>query len=501
MLYLLYRSLRCLTAIAAFSCFLACHTSAAKEQDPENLVNKLGGSSYKEREQAMKSLSALGYKARNAVQAALRSPDPEIQSRATELWKSLRWLVSSNITTEALQPLLCYSNKISTVDYCYYQRRAVIDPFEYSSAYYPTATDNIDSESWKSFIGKNQGNTLLLLVELNKDPSYQSTFRGAMRLCIDTLGPDIIARDIEAADEKIRKEFVTMFTELVIPYSANSNTYANAVAIYNKLGMYEKAFESGQAWYQLWPQEGILDQCAYAAKKGKMEEKVWKKAAAQQFPANDSRYTSCAWLAFHAGLARKLETPAVFSSLKKPPNISFHDRRFVQSLFQSMLDMKLYDDLKSISANSSDPVVLYFKSMCYKAQGKEKEAENEWQNACRTVETIPNKEAAMASCYAFADFLENRNDKEAEKLWQKVLETSTSNSVYHANTCFRLARHAERKEDLAAAADLYERGLSSSRVSGGVIAASFGIDNKVMTEDDIRKRIAGLREKQSQKKK
>lgn len=494
------RALIVFTAVAAIIGFINSQPAAAKEQDPEKLVTKLGGSSYKEREQAMKSLSALGYQARTAVRAALNSPDPEIQGRAKELWKTIRWLVSSNVTAESIQPLLCYTNKTSEVDYRYYQHRAMIDPFSSRSAYFPIAAENIDTENWKSFIEKNKGLTLVLMADLSKDPDYQSTYRGAMRLCVDTLGPDIIIETINSSDPKTRAEYTAMFSELTIPYSANSNTYANTIAIYDKLGLHEKAFDSGKLWYQTWCQENILDQCASAVKNGKLEAKVWKEASTELSPSPGNQHTSCARLAFYAGLARRLENPRAFSALKKPANINYYDRRFAQSLFQSMLDMKLYDDTITLAANSSDPVVLYFRSLCFKAMGKGKEADTEWQKACDSVSSIPNKEASTASAYSFADFLENRNDKEAEKLWQKVLDSSASNSVYHANSCFRLARYAEQKEDLAAAVELYERGLSSSKQSSGVVSASIGIDNKVLTEDELRQRIAILKEKQAKKK-
>lgn len=50
--------------------------------DPATLVRRLGSPSYREREDAMRTLLALGGEARRHIQAALDAPDPEVRWRA-----------------------------------------------------------------------------------------------------------------------------------------------------------------------------------------------------------------------------------------------------------------------------------------------------------------------------------------------------------------------------------------------------------------------------------
>lgn len=57
---------------------------------PEQLVEQLGSESFKEREAAMVALEKLGANSRDALEAALRSPNPEVSKRAARLLTTLR---------------------------------------------------------------------------------------------------------------------------------------------------------------------------------------------------------------------------------------------------------------------------------------------------------------------------------------------------------------------------------------------------------------------------
>ena len=78
---------------AAMAVLLARTAPAQDSKTPAEWTAQLGAERLPDREAASAALLKLGAKARDDVRHALDSTDPEVKSRARELWKTLRWLV------------------------------------------------------------------------------------------------------------------------------------------------------------------------------------------------------------------------------------------------------------------------------------------------------------------------------------------------------------------------------------------------------------------------
>lgn len=431
------------------------HAADPADHPPADWAARLGAGTYAEREEAAAALLALGHAARDAVQAQLASPDPEIRTRAHALWQTLRWHLIPGLAPDTIEFLRTLPQAKSP------------------------------NEGWDTIIARYGARTLLLAPELCVDPARAPGAQYMVRTVLERHSPAALAAAVRAEPDPARAAYLTVLERCFNHESASLPAVLNLAGLYNTLGEYARAFALTRRAWPRWPKPALLALGAESVTHGTLAEPVWTEAGPELAGTADAT-ERCRVLAFYVELAGALKTPEPARRLARQTDVAGCETTAVHQLADALLRAGFHAELVLRLRGQHDPKSLYYRSVARAALGEKRRAKKEWAELLDRLDELKDE----SLCYALADLMDERGDPRAAEVWLKILAVPPADDVYDANAWLRLARWAERRRHPREAADYYERALA---ILDRMRSAGTGTGLVGMSEDDLRAHIQRLR--------
>jgi len=424
---------------AAVACLLpSVAVSGAETRTPGEWVARLGADHLAEREEASAVLLELGSKAREPVRGALKSTDAEVQWRAEELWKTLRWLVVPGADTDV---------------------RALVAESENGKS---------NRVHWRDFVKKHGAESIRLVAEFYANKA--SGWEKARYAILEDANPDDVSQVIAHAGDD-RASLLAPLEDLE-PGKAARSSAVNLMKIEINLWNYEKAFDFGSdAWARLGDDE-IRKQCAIAVDRGHLSDHV-EEIARKDIAAETNAVRLCKKLAFYTGLfastGRKDHIGAL-CDLAPALDTSKVQVTELKPLVSSLISAGMPERAVRFLSHAQSPLELYLRSIAESQMHDAAAAKADWDAVTAALDAL--KEERKSVIFSLGEVMRDWHDKRAALMWQKILDIAPPEPVYDANACFRLAEIAEDRHQYAHAADLYEQGMAFAGKSGGFVIVS-----------------------------
>jgi hypothetical protein len=464
---------RMVIACAAAAALLA-GAPGALAQGPKTTadwVKQLGADGLKDRDAASAALLSLGYKARDPVRDALDSTDPEVQSRAKELWKTMRWLVIPDAQDD-IKTLVAQAQKGS-----------------------------IDAAHWQDFIQKHGAESIRLVAEfrasvasgdmqqpdaqvpqLNDIPVMSAAFRAhnpgdiykpGLIAVLDSVPPMDVAGFVAQTDRSNGRDALDALLDEPLP-DVPEKTAVNWMQIQIALWNYEKAFDFGRDYSFHTTSYEMVKECAIAADRGELSAKIHE-TATREIAAETDAGRLCAELSFYtglfSGLGKKPLIDPLFDLVRKDATAGADDAS-LRRLVETLLSAGMADRAVKVLHNVQTPAALYMRSAADLQMQNEPVAVADWVDAMNALDAVDDAKK-KESYYEVGEIMHEWRDERGVIVWQKLLSLSPANTVFDANASFRMGEIMEEHHEYAHAAEYYEKGLAiASKVPNGVMIAS-----------------------------
>ena len=448
---------------AAMAVLLARTAPAQDSKTPAEWTAQLGAERLPDREAASAALLKLGAKARDDVRHALDSTDPEVKSRARELWKTLRWLVVPD-ADEDIAKLVAESDKGS-----------------------------IDAAHWKDFVQNHGGETLLLVAEFRAGGTPAAISRQGLLAVLENAPPMEVARVIAQTDRSDGRSALDPLLDELSPGDVSDKIASNWMQIQIALWNYEKAFDFGRDFSFRTSSPDVVKQCTVAVDRGKLLDKI-QEAARKDIASETDRAQLCAKLSFYTGLFTvlgKKELVEPLLDLVQNTSLADVDDASLRRLVESLLNARLPARAVKVLHNVQSPQALYMRSAADMQIQDEPVSGTDFREALLTVDAVAD-DKKKEELFNLAELMNDWHDSRAEMLWQRILSLQPATTVYDANTCFRLGEVMEARHHYSEAADIYEKGLQIASGVGGILLAT-GPQGSASGDRVIREKIRNLR--------
>jgi tetratricopeptide (TPR) repeat protein len=501
------QTLRVSLAIAGL---LLARVAAGETHTPAEWVAMLGADHLSDREAAVAALRALGSEARGDVRGALNSPDPEVQARARELWKDMRWLVVPGADDDV---------------------RKLVKASE-------SAPVNV--QQWKEFVQKHGAATLRLVAEFHArnaaandgNGSGQPAQFGGGRIVINGMavqnnvifarramaqnaqpvfnpGSGDAAGVVEVLEEapvldvarviattqsaKSRAALEALLDE--VPASVASPKAAlNRVQIETALWNYQQAFDYGREAWLHFASDDLVKACGVAADRGKLLAHAWVTGRRDVTGDTDPK-TVCPKLTFYAalfsGAGHKREAESL-CELAGQIDLTKAGDAPLQRLVSTLIEAKMQERAVKVLHLASTPEELYMRSAADLQIHNLPASDADWHDALTAINETEDARKKQ-TCFELGELMRAWHDPRAEAMWRMILQLPPTNTVFDANACLRLASIFEDRGEYAQAADLYEKGMTLATGLGGIMAASGPGTDGASGEDVVREKIKKLR--------
>ncbi|MGB8354071.1 MAG: hypothetical protein WCD79_09315 [Chthoniobacteraceae bacterium] len=437
---------------------------AGVERTPAEWVARLGADSLTEREEASAALLGLGSKARDAVRGALGSPDAEVQWRAKEIWKTLRWLVVPGADADV---------------------EALIGK---------SAHGKVEKGDWLVFVRKHGAESMRLVAKFREGKAPMPGYEEGLTTLLDAAKPEEVAQVI-AQSGSLRPVLEKPLDDFT-PEKAEINTAVNYMQIEMIFGNYRKAFDLGRATYFLQSDDSsvsdILPLCKDAAAKGKLFDYVDSMARDQIAAETDAGKKSAKlgfYVALYASFDRKDRIEALYD-LGPGPDGPQPDVDIWRWFLESLLNAGLPARVVKLLPRPVKPREFYFRSCAEVQLHDTVAADADWQGALAALDAI--KEKPKDEIFGLADLMREMNDKRAGTLFMKVLLTKPVDPDDDSNAWLRIGSIAEDAHRYGYAADCYEKGMELCPSALLTVSGS-GVIQEGTGEETMRKVIEKLR--------
>ncbi|HWB59641.1 MAG TPA: hypothetical protein VG733_09115 [Chthoniobacteraceae bacterium] len=447
------------TALLASLAMLALLASAQAQspKTPADWVQQLGADNLKDRDAASAALLSLGAEARDAVRDALDSKDPEVKSRAQDLWKNLRWFVVPGADRD-IKLLVAEADK-----------------------------GNISQETWQAFVHKHGAESIRFVEEIekldreesalipaNSSELHQNNYYPGLQAVLDAAQPVEVARVISETDSPKDRANLMSLLDKITPANAQLKTALNWVQIQTALWNYQEAYDFGRDYSLRNPGYEMAQQCAIAVDRGAMFDKV-NATAKKDIAGETDPDQLCAKLSFYTGLFVNLEKkPAIdplYNLLPKDATAKASDaslRRLVETLLSAGMPQRAAAALHNVQSAEG----LYMRSAADVQLQNEPLADADWSDAMTQLDDLDDSKK-KETFYSLGELMRDWHDERAVVMWQKILAIDPDNTVYDANSCFRMGEFLEARRDYANAAEFYSKGLDiASKINNGVMVAT-----------------------------
>ena len=405
---------------------------------------RLGADHLAERDEASAALMSLGWKARDEVHNALDSPDAEVQWRAQELWKTLRWTVMPDADADT---------------------RALIEESEQKKS---------SREHWRDFVKKHGAESIRLVAEFyaNKLQGYDS----AVYAILEDANPEEVAQVIARSGEE-RPALEKPIDELT-PDRAATNTAINLMEIEIALWHYRKAFDFGR---DVWMRSGmpsLQKECAVAMNRGNLFDQVNEealKATSPRKPDNSAAFVQEARF-LHRGLCRKRASDGTHLAALCDAATNLNTTQLhgieLQQLIESFLRAGLPANAIKALRHPQNPLEMYLLSLAHFQMNEAEAAAADWKMVMAALD--PANKATKAQLFSLGELMRHWRDQRAGLVFQKIIDLTPPEPIYDANAYFRLGELAEQQRQYRQAADFMEKGLALARGLGGIIVVTGG---------------------------
>lgn len=450
-----------ITACAVFAGLFAV-AFAGESQSPAEWIAQLGADHLSERDAASAALLDFGSQAREEVRRALNSPDVEVQWRARELWKTLRWMVVPGADADV--------------------RRLVED----------SKRGRIDKSHWIDFVKKHGAESILLVVEFRANALPA---KPGLLAVLEQAPPLDVARMIAQAKPARARPLLEAALDEISPKDSAVQLVVNIVQIQIALWNYQKAFDFGREAAFRFDDEDLLKQCAIAVDRGKLFDQGGQTAREDIAAETDSKRL-CAKLSFYIRLLHLLgkdEQMSPLCDLAQKADLFRADDSALRRLVESLLKVQLPGCAIKALHLAHTPLTLYMRSVANARMQNTPAADADWRDVLAALGDVGDAKKEEAY-FTLGELMNEWDDPRAESMWQKILDTPPENSVYDANACLRLAAISEKRHQYTRAADLYEKGLEIAKSLGGVLIVSGPKDSdEAGGEEQINEKIKKLR--------
>ncbi|HWB59640.1 MAG TPA: hypothetical protein VG733_09110 [Chthoniobacteraceae bacterium] len=434
--------------------------AAPAEKTPAQWIAQLAADHLADRDAAGAALLALGAQARGPVHAALDSSDPEIRSRAQELWKTLRWYVIPGAEKDTA-PLI--PAKINTRE----EEKARLSKLLMFGNDPDLDASEDNKQQWLDFVKAHGAQTLLLLAEFHKADCELKSYRtGLQALLWQTKPEDLV---------KLIKEHPAETEDLLAPlddHNAKVSSFNDAdtvVRVLTAFGRFEKAFRYGRIASQRMGWADLSPACAVAVDRGglfdKMEADAHKEIASDTDPAN-----LCCALDFYASimldLNKKDRIPHLFDApfAVDPATENYND---MQLLALTLMKAGCTERVALLLANAKEPMALCMRSVARLRMKQDAQADDDWRDAQAAADSEKDAWSRKSDYAQFADFMNNAGDPRTGAVWEKVLTLPPGHSVCDTNALSWLCWDAENKKNYAQAVAYYKKAIENAARDGG----------------------------------
>lgn len=466
---------RALIACAAMAVLLA-GAFAQGPKTPADWVTQLGADRLQDRDAASAALLSLGVKARDAVHDALDSKDPEIKSRANDLWKTLRWLVVPDAAEDT---------------------KKLVDEAEKGS---------IDEAHWQAFVQKHGGESIRLVAEFRAkvlsegnaapqidgggndqviempvptarqqdDIRRNNIYMPGLRAVLDNAPPIEVGRAIAETDPSNGRASLEALLDELPPVNTPEKTAYQWMQVEIALWNYEKAYAFGRDFALHATSHQVVRLCAVAADRGGMTDKI-PETAKKEIAAETDPNQLCVKLSFYTGLFTDLDKKAfidpLFETAREGLTTKASDaslRRLVETLLSAQMPLRAVKALHNVQSAEA----LYMRSAADLQMQNEPVAGADWVDAMNALDALDDARKKQ-SFYELGDLMHEWHDDRAVVLWQKILALKPADTVYDANACFRMGEFLETQRQWGNAAAFYERGMTiASKITNGIMIAT-----------------------------
>ena len=436
------------------------------ERTPEEWIARLGADSLTDREEASAALLGLGSKARDAVRGALASPDAEVQWRAKEIWKTLRWLVVPGADAD-VEALIGKSGH-----------------------------GKVEKGDWLVFVRKHGAESIRLVAKFREGKGPMPGYEEGLTTLLDAAKPEEVAQVIVQSGSlrPVLEKPLDDFT----PEKAEINTAVNYMQIEMAFGNYQKAFDLGRETYFLQCDDSsvsdILPLCKSAVGKGKLFDYLDGMARNQIAAETDADKKSAKlgfYVALYSSLDRKDRIEALYD-LGPAPDAPQPDVDIWRRYLESLLDAGLPAQVVRLLPRPAKPREFYFRSCAETLLQDAAAADADWKGALAALDAI--KEKPKDEIFGLADLMREMNDKRAETIFMKGLLTKPPDPDDDSNAWLRIGSIAEDAHRYGYAADCYEKGMELCPTALLTVSGS-GVIQEATGEETMRKEIEKLREK------
>ena len=428
------------TILVAGACLFLATIFGEESRTPAEWVVRLGADHLAERDEASAALLNLGSKARDDVHNAIDSPDAEVQWRARELWKTLRWLVVPDADADT---------------------RALVGEAEQKKD---------DREHWRDFVKKHGAGSILLVAEFytNKSPGYEN----GVYAILEDANPQEVAQVIArsgTARPALEKPLDELTTDRAAP-----NTVINLMKIEIALWHYRKAFDFGREAWMRYGLPEIEKQCAIAVDRGNLFDQI-NEEALKDLASETNNARLCKKLSFYIAIygasGKQDHVAALCDAAPNLDTTQLHGLE-LQQLVESFL--RAGQPAYAIKAlrNTQNPLEMYLRSMAQLQMHNAGAAEADWKLVMTALD--PASKATKAQLFSLGELMRQWRDQRAGLIYQKILDITPPEPVYDANAYFRLGEIAEQQHQYRQAADLMEKGLTQAKGIGGSIIVITG---------------------------
>ena len=418
--------------------------SAAELRSPADWVKRLGADHLVERDEASSALLELGPKARKEVLEALDSPDAEVQARARELWRTLRWEVVPGAGADVLKLV------------AEWKRRGTIQ-----------------SGHWRDFVQGHGVESIRLVSEFCAEKAPASMCEDGMYSILERVAPGDVAQLI--ARSYPFPPVLEKTLDHVVPGHTFQNTAANYMQFEIALSHFKKAFDFGHEAYYWTDDDEVCRQCGIAAARGKLSDDVDKAARGDiSGETNEGRLRTKLKLfaTVLSALGRKDEIAALFDLAPGLDTSQLNAnglKPFIENLSKAGGPACVVRALRRARTAPE----FYMRSCAEMQMHDPASAEADWRASMAALDAV--KKDKKETILELVDLMYMWHDNRAESVVQKALDVTPPDSEEDSIAWIYFGGFAEEAHRYARAADCYEKGLA--------LAIDAGIEARITLSD------------------
>jgi hypothetical protein len=389
-----------------------CLLALCADEDASAWARQLGSPGQEIRDRAELRLMALGSEAKEAVQQAMASKDPEIRARARRVWNHIRWGDAEGFAPTAMRLLREYqAGKGKPVEV---RRFVEMSGVEVLQAVPPLLEEDAAA-----------GKPLAKAIVLHAVSRYESK---ALARQILKAGTACTAPFPEIAADASPKRVVKLLDTLNLAWQHELAATVGLRALRSHPG-----------------DEDLLARTFLAVRAGGDADKLWRWLGRRDL--NRAQFVLMAHFADEFGKEAEF-----IERLQRgfPDGLEEADLAFLSDFLAREGAPGMAADLLKRATTAK---LRYRRSRLLLMQGDREGAAAEWQIALAKLD-------GPDTIYSLADHMDTIGDSRSELLWRQLLGEGKGQGIYASNACFRLAAICQGRGDWGEAADFYERGLA-----------------------------------------